>query len=246
MSAVTHRHSGSGSTASQTGAAFCPWCGYDLSGIGENTCPECGRIFGPSEVAAVAAHHRLVVSAPRIWSRFFGVPLLVSGTLMTLMIVMGSPIPTALTVLAVGVAIPLVTVLAGVPVVLFSRPWERAAVLLSWVRHALWLLLAWLALPAIAILAGVALTVLGGPTSIGSDRLLVTLIVVAPFWATLTLAGALAWAGAWFESERHVKHRPRVRALAVFAAAALTLLLAIGAALWTGAVVAMQFLMPVS
>ncbi len=236
MLSVPHRHPDSGSAdhrPGSDGAALCPWCGYDLSGIGENTCPECGRQFGPAEVAAVAARQRLVASAPRIWMRFIGVPLAAGALLFIMMLAAGASVAAALSVLPIAIALPILTAIAAAPVVLFSRPWERSAVMLAWMRHAVWLLLGWLALPALAALAWLALELFGRSAPTGPDPLVLSLIVVVPPWATVILTGVLAWAGAWFESERHIKHRPSVRAIAVFFGAGVVLLGAASAAVAT-------------
>lgn len=221
------------------GASLCPWCGYDLVGLEDHACPECGRAFGPAEAASVAARHRLVASAPRIWLRFFGLPMAVSVALLAILLAMGAHPGPSLSILFIGVALPLITAAAGAPVMFLSRPWERRAVMLSWLRHSWWLHLGLLVLPALVMLAWLA-TEFFNASSLMPDPFVLTLIIVVPPWATVIIVGVLAWCGAWFESERYIKHRPRIRGAAVFLAVGASLLAAISATIIAGIAIALN------
>lgn len=236
-------HASSSVTTPRLGAgapeALCPWCGYDLRGIAEGErCPECGTAFGPAEAAVVAARHALRRRAPGICARVVVAPVAIGAALAAFMVIYGAPSAGGAVVASLSAGLPLAALASGLPVVLLSRPWERGAVLLSWLRHAWWLMLAWLSLPALAALVAFTWMLVGKPRESAADTVLLSMIVVAPPWATLTLMGLLAWVGAWHESERHVKHHPRLRALAVCFGALLMLLASIGAALWAGAILA--------
>ncbi len=43
-------------TAEQGDALFCPQCDYDLTGLTENRCPECGEAFEPAVLKYLAGH----------------------------------------------------------------------------------------------------------------------------------------------------------------------------------------------
>lgn len=212
----------------------CPWCGYSLSGLARARCPECGRPFGAAEARHAAALHTLRSRALPICVRAAALPIAAGFANGGVGLALGLAPIRVLGVMAVGWALALLCFLVGVPVTACSRPWERAPVFLSWMRCAWWLLLPWLALPGIALLAAGAWVLLNISRADRPDALVLMAIVVVPPWATIALAGILAWAGAWFESEKLITHRPRLRAASALLGTVLLLLVGIAGALYTG------------
>jgi hypothetical protein len=199
-------------------------------------------VLGASEAANAAARREVSERAAAIVWRFVAFPVLVGVCVGVGVYLAGAPARIAMGTMTLGVALPGVALLVGLPGALLSRPWERAVVLFSWLRHAWWLMLAWLAMPALAALAAMAWWILGLVSTGSTDPLVLILIVVAPPWATVALVGLLGWCGAWYESERHVVHRPHGRAISVLAGVVLVLAASIVAAVWTGLVVVVHVL----
>ncbi|MGE3107258.1 MAG: hypothetical protein AB7G11_01380 [Phycisphaerales bacterium] len=169
----------------------CGACLYDLTGLPNGKCPECGSEFGEAERSAHARLAAWQARRPRLESSFIGRSLAVTLLVGLIALAVEGPFPSILAAVAM-LTLLAATGLCGLACSLACRRWQRGAFVAIWLAHAWWLHLPWLAVPiGVGFVAVLGLALHGFPQDAG---LMVALMLLQP-WCAIIVVSLIGFLG---------------------------------------------------
>lgn len=195
----------------------CASCLYDLSGLADGKCPECGTPFGELDRIAHARLSNWTVRAPHIRRRFVTrAPIAVAVVFVVALIV--EDFTAALGAAGAILVFHFTLIAAGATCSLSVRPWQRDAFLALWLRHSWWLQLPWLCAPIGAAFTWALGTAMGGFSP--DAGLMVFLMLLQP-WIAIVVVSLIGFLGMLdADAVKAGVRRRRVSVLCVLAALA--------------------------
>lgn len=167
----------------------CAGCVYDLSGLANGRCPECGRPFGDADRAAHARFAAWQEALPRVQRKL---TVRATSVIAIASLAFGAfyEMEAGLFVAITLAAHVIFAVLLGLACALLTPRWERPAVVSIWLHHLWWVHLPWLTVPVGVGFVWVLGTLLGG---LGPDAGLVVSLMLLQPWIALVIMSLIGF-----------------------------------------------------